>query len=416
LSRIQKAVATWLLKAAGFPVWNTVGGFPGGWIESQSGTAGGATDLAVVYGCIRVLCTLGALPFHVYTEDAAGRRQKALDNPLYPILHSSPNAYMTSMGFLEALINGFGMFGNGYGQILKLGKRTVSLNPLRADRMRPMFLPPDYDRLVYRYAHYNGQTQDFLPEEILHPRNFSLDGLVGLTPIRKYAIEHGLAAQAYGLNFLKNQGRPSGVLSSDQAPPANEDTAKKMRADWDAKFAGVNNAGGTPVLWKGLKYEPISVPPDDAQYILTRQLSTAEIAGAIYGVPLNMLGHTDKTASYASAEQFDIQFVKHTVRPLAERIEQEFNKKLFASTPGTFCEFDLDALQRGDSTAQAAYFSSLVQNGIMTRNEARRKLNLPEIKGGDELTVQSNLIDLDKLALVTNRAALPQPQPTGAAQ
>jgi HK97 family phage portal protein len=413
LNFFQKAFRKIAAKALGFPVWGTTGPWPGGFSGLGSGPQQ-PLELAAVYGCARVLCqTIGSLPLDLYKEDAAGRRTKAVDDPLYPILHSSPNAFMTSMEFREALILGFCLYGNGYAQIVKLGGRVVSLNPLRADRMRVMFLPPDYQTLVYRYSHFNGKTQDYQPEEILHVKNFSMDGLMGLSPIRKYMIEHALEAQNYGRNFFKNGGRPQGVLTFKGKRPVSEEVNNKIRADWSGIYGGTENAGKTAVLWEEGKYEPISVPPDEAQYILTRQLSMAEIAGGIYGVPLNMLGHTDKTATYASAEQFDIQFAKHTVRPLAVRIEEAINHRLLATKPGVTCKMDLDELQRGDSTAQANYFSNLTQNGVMTRNEARRKLNLPEIKGGDELTVQSNLIDLDKLASVTNRNVLPpKPAPT----
>jgi HK97 family phage portal protein len=392
------------LKALGFPSWNTTGRWPASVISAWGD--GEPLQLASVYGCARVLCqTGGSVPFHLFREDPkTGVRTKAVDHPLYPLLHDSPNAYMTSMEFREALILGFCLYGNGYAEIVKMGERVTSLNPLRADRMRPMFLPPEYQTLVYRYSHLNGKTEDYAPERILHVRNFSLDGLVGLSPIRKYVIDHALATQSYGRNFMLNGGRPGGYLSFKGKRPANEEYNNKLRSDWQGIHGGPENAGKTAVLWEEGKYEVIAVPPEDAQFIETMKLKTADIA-AIFGVPLNMLAMSDKTATYASAEQFAIDFVRHTARPLAVRIEQAFNKGLLATSPGYYCELDLDALQRGDAQAQAAYFSTLSQNGIMTRNEARRKLNLPEVDGADELTVQSNLIDLDKLAAVTNRAA-----------
>lgn len=409
---LQKAARWAFQKAVGFPSWNTVGGWPAGWLSGQGGV-GEPMELAAVYGCCRVLCqTEGSVPCNVWIEDPrTGVRTKAVDHWSYKLLHDSPNDHMTSMEFREAMILGFCLFGNGYAEIAKIGRRVTSLNPLRADRMRPMFLPPDYDRLIYRYSHLNGKTEDYEPEDIIHLRNFSLDGLVGISPIRKHVMDHALDAQSYGRNFFKNSGRPSGVLTSDQSPPANTVVGDKMRADWDTVFASPSNSGKTAVLWKGLKYEAISVPPEDAQYIQTRQLGAADIA-AIYGVPLNMLAQSDKTATYASAEQFDIQFVKHTVRPLAVRLEQAINKRLFANEPGVFCELDLDGLQRGDSKTQAEYFSALAGAGIMSRDEARRKLNLPEVGGGaGRLTVQGANVFLDDLG-----KQKPQPAAAGGAQ
>lgn len=404
MNQIHKAIRWAFSKATGFPTWNTTGSWPGGVLSAFSD--GDALQLASVYACARVLCqTGGSVPFYLYREDPkTGVRTKAVDHPLYPLLHDSPNAYMTSMEFREALILAFCLYGNGYAEKVTLGRRIVSLNPLRADRMRPMFLPPEYQTLVYRYSHPNGKTEDYEPERILHIRNFSLDGLVGISPIRKYVVDHALALQSYGRNFMLNGGRPQGAIKFKGKRPANEEHVNKIRSDWQGTHGGPENAGKTAILWDDADYVPLSVPPEDAQFIETMKLKTADIA-AIFGVPLNMLAQSDKTATYASAEQFAIEFVKHTARPLAVRIEQAFNKGLLSKEPDLFCQLDLDALQRGDSQAQASYFSTLAQNGLMSRNEARRKLNLPEIDGADELTVQSNLIDLDKLASVVSKPA-----------
>lgn len=164
-----------------------------------------------------------------------------------------------------------------------------------------------------------------------------------------------------------------------------------------------DNAGNTAILWNGMKYKAISISPNDAQYIETKKMNASDIC-AVYGVPLNMLGQSDKTATYASAEQFQIDFVRHTIRPLAVRLEQVINKALFAKEPGTFCELDLDGLLRGDSRTQAEYYRTMTDGGIMTRNEARRDLNLPERPEADQLTVRAYEIDLNALPKLSSQA------------
>jgi hypothetical protein len=196
---------------------------------------------------------------------------------------------------------------------------------------------------------------------------------------------------------MRNQGRPSGVLQSKKPKPKLHDYSEQLSKDWQKLYGG-DNAGSTAVLWDEMEYKQISISPEDAQYLETRKLNASSIAGEIFGVPLNMLGHTDKTATYASAEQFDIQFTKHTVRPLAVRIEQAFNKSLLAAEPNVFCEMDLDGLLRGDAKTQAEVFATYVTHGIMERNVPRKKLNLPEISYANKLTIQANMVDLDKLA------------------
>lgn len=399
-----------LYKATGFPAWNAAT-WPSGLLRGWGN--GGAEQLSVVYGCCRVRGqTLGSVPFHVYREDPkTGKREKALDHPLYAILHDSPNSFQTSLEFRECLERSFCLWGNGYAEIKKIGGRVVGLNFLRPDRMRPRW---DLQKgLIYDFTTWDGKPKVFSPDQILHIKNFSDDGLIGVSPLLRYVMEHALSAQTFGLSFLKNGGRPSGYLKHKTGRPASEEAVNKYKNDWQAEYGGPENAGKTPVLWNDSEYVALSVPPEEAQLLETAKRLTGDIAGAIYGVPLNLLGQPSETATYASSEQFAIDFIKHCIRPQAVRYEMAFNKALFFKEPNVYCELDLDGLQRGDSAAQASYFTSLTQNGIMTRNEVRRKLNLPEILGADELTVQSNLIDLDKLAAVTNRNQLPQTSSAG---
>lgn len=400
MNLVQKAIGWMLHKATGFPPWNTAT-WPAGlrWF----GGGGTAEQLSVVYGCCRVRGqTIGSIPFHIYREDPkTGQREKDINHPLYPILHDSPNAYQTSMEFRECMERSFCLWGNAYAEKKTLGKRIVGLNFLRPDRMRPKL---DSQRgLIYEYTTWDGKPETYLPSQIVHVRNFSDDGVIGQSPLLRYVMEHAIAGQSFGLNFLKNGGRPSGYLKHKTARPTSEEQVNKYKTDWQEQYGGPENAGKTPVLWNDSEYKTISVPPDEAQLLETLKRLDINISGQIYGVPSDLLGIESANSTYASAEQRALDFVKHCIRPQAVRYEQTFNKALFLSEPNVYCELDLDGLQRGDSTSQAAYFSTLTQNGIMTRNEARRKLNLPEIKGADELTVQSNLIDLDKLASVTNR-------------
>lgn len=410
MTKIQTAIAR-MLKAVGFPVWTggTTDILPGGWgrLEYGGNLFPQAATVAAVYGCWRVLCqTIGSVPWNIYRTDAKGTRTKAADHPLYEILHNSPNAYMTSMEFREALVLGFCSTGNGYAEKLMLGNRVVGLSPLRADWIIPKMKDGYYvtpgPGLVYEYHPPNGQVTTYLPENIIHLKNFSVDGIRGLSPLQAHVIQHAQFTDSYASNFMRNQGRPSGVLESKKAKPKDPDFNTRLSADWQKLYGG-DNAGGTAVLWDEMTYKPISISPNDAQYIETKKMNASDIC-AVYGVPLNMLGQSDKTATYASAEQFQIDFVRHTIRPLAVRLEQVINKALFSKEHGVFCELDLDGLLRGDSKTQAEYYRSLTDGGIMTRNEARRDLNLPERPEADLLTVRAYEVDLNQLPALSEAA------------
>lgn len=364
----------------------------------------GVMALAAVYGCARVRCgTIGSLPLHVYKDGDKGR-EKAKNHPLYPLLHDSPNAYMNSMEWREAMQLGLDLRGNAYSVKESIGSRITALNFLRADRVTPKVSSDGV--LTYEWQGPKGMVS-YSADRILHLKNFSFDGINGLSPIGivREVFAKALATQQYGSSFFRNGARPGGVLKHPKvlSPEARD----KMRSDWNTIYQGSNNAGNIAILYEGMDYAQIAISPDDAQFIETTKMNVADIA-AIYGVPLNMLGHSDKTATYASAEQFDIQFAKHTIKPLAVKWEQALTNTLIAVNSNHYCEFDMESLLRGDTASQIAFVSQAVQNGIMTRNEARRKFNLPDMEGGDDLTVQSNMIDiadLEKLVAAKNPAA-----------
>lgn len=396
MNRVQKAIVGLLgLKAAGFPSWNTADRWPADVISGFGGGDSVIHQLSTVYGCVRVRGqAIGSLPWHVYREDKNGERTKAVDHWLYPLLHAKPNRYMTSLEFRECMERSFCLHGNAYARKMRIGNRIVALEFLPYSWVNPHW-NLSMGGLVYRYTAW-GKSIDLSPDDIIHVKNSSDLGYWGDSPLRNTAVYAALEAQNYGRFFLQNLGRPSGYLKMEGARPTSDDAANKLRADWQGIHGGPENAGKTAVLWNKGEYVPISNTPEEGQYIETRNLSIEEIAGSIYGVPLNLIGHTDKTATYASAEHFDISFVKHTVRPQCERYEEAFNTALLANEPGVYSEMDLDGLLRGDSAAQAAFYATVRSNAGMTSNEFRRKMNWkpdPD-PGADELMQQSNMIPL----------------------
>lgn len=401
MNPIQKAVRWTLEKALGFPPMDVSNHGLGRYFMTGGSTAAGITvsptnslALAAVYGCARVWCnTLASVPLNVFREGSAGR-EKATSHPLYYLLHDQPNALMTSFEWREAMVLGLALWGNSYSYIAKLGGIPRSLNPMRPDWVTVVY---DEKGLRYEYHGINGVTRTYQPEEVLHLRNFSLDGIHGLSPlgVAREVIGKGLALQQYSSSFFRNGGRPGGVL--EHPGKLGVDAVKRLRSEWREVHAGSENAGETAILYEGMKYAPIGVPPEDAQFVETAKLNTADIA-CLYGVPLNKLAQSDKSATYASAEQFSLDFVKDTVRPLAVRFEQAINKSLVGPRSDVFAEFDLEGLLRGDAASRGTYYNFLLQNGVVNRNLVARKENFPELgPEGEIYTVQSNMIDLSKL-------------------
>lgn len=403
---IQRSVVRFL-KAVGFPVWtgSTTDIPPGGWgAWDWNGDKLRGLELSSVFGCCRVLCgAIGSLPLHIFRLDENGIPVKYADHPLYSIVHDRPNVYQTSMEFREALVLGYCLYGNGFAEIVRSGKRITSLIPMRADRVRIIL---NQDGLSYQY--YGNSTNGtvkpevYRPEQVLHFKNFALDGINGITPLRPDLVNHGLVAQTYGLNFLRNGAKPAGALTMPKGTKLGD--VETVKNDWKKLHSGADKAGSVAVLFDGMTYQDIGFNPDQAQFIETLEMINKQVS-ACYGVPPTMLGITDRTATYAASEQFDLQFAKHVVRPLAEKMEQAFNKALLAGEANVYCKMDMDELQRGDTMSQAEWFAKVSSNGGITRNEWRKKMNLPGMEGGDSLTVQSQMVELKDLPKLSASAA-----------
>jgi HK97 family phage portal protein len=185
----------------------------------------------------------------------------------------------------------------------------------------------DEESLVYKVTRKNGNIDTLDGSDVIHVPCIALDGVAGLSPIsqNRQAIGLALAAEAAGASFFGNGSRPSGYLSLETAlkPDQREELEKK----WNAAYGGAKNTGKVPVLSGGLKWQQLAISPSDAQYIESREFQIADIA-RIFRVPAVLIGLADKSATYASAEQFFLAFVKFTLSPWIQAIEQEFNRKL----------------------------------------------------------------------------------------
>lgn len=239
--------------------------------------------MTAVYSCVRILSeAVASLPVHIYKYNDSGGKEKALDHPLYFLLHDEPNPEMTSFAFRETLMTHLLLWGNAYAQIIRNGKNEIiGLYPLMPDRMTV-----DRDengKLYYEYqlssddAHtMKGSTVVLQPKDVLHIPGLGFDGLVGYSPIAmaKNAIGLAIAAEEYGSKFYANGAAPSGVL---EHPGVLKDPGK-VRESWNAIFGGSANSNKVAVLEEGMKYTPIAISPNEAQFLETRKFQINEIA------------------------------------------------------------------------------------------------------------------------------------------
>ena len=376
--------------------------FTGGSTAGKNVTERSAMQMTAVYSCVRVLSeAVAGLPLHVYKYTQNGGKEKSIDHPLYFLLHDEPNPEMTSFVFRETLMTHLLLWGNAYAQIIRNGKgEVVALYPLMPNRMTV-----DRDengRLYYKYyrgndeAIRNKEYEVILsPYDVLHIPGLGFDGLVGYSPIAmaKNAIGLAIATEEYGAKFFANGAAPSGVLEH----PGTLKNPDKVRESWNATFGGSHNANKVAVLEEGMKYSPISISPEQAQFLETRKFQINEIA-RIFRVPPHMVGDLEKS-SFSNIEQQSLEFVKYTLEPWLVRWEQSMARSLLSSSEKQeyFIKFNVDGLLRGDYASRMSGYATARQNGWMSANDIRELENLDRIPaedGGDLYLINGNMTKL----------------------
>lgn len=361
-----------------------------------------AMQITAVYACVRILAeSVASLPLHLYKYNATGGKLKAIENPLYYLLHSEPNPEMSSFVFRETLMTHILLWGNAYAQIIRNGKgEVVGLYPLMPNKMTVD--RDDKGKIVYKYRHEKTEANTIKKEdvvlkasEVLHIPGLGFDGLVGYSPIAmaKNAIGLAMATEEYGSKFFVNGAMPSGVLEH----PGTIKDPDKVRESWSSTFGGSGNANKIAVLEEGMKFETIGIPPEQAQFLDTRKFQLLEIA-RIFRIPPHLLGDLDKS-SFNNMEQQSLEFVKFTLEPWLVRWEQGLQRSLFNEQEKRelFFKFNLEGLLRGDYESRMKGYSIGIQNGFMSPNDVRGLENLdliPEEEGGNFYMVNGNMMQL----------------------
>ena len=379
-----------------------------------------AMQVTAVYACVRILSeAIASLPLHVYKYKDGGGKELVRDHYLYYLLHDEPNPEMTSFVFRETLMSHLLIWGNAYAQIIRDGAgRVVALYPLLPNKMSVE--RDDKGKLYYVYSRTTDENPNFKeygeivlkPEEVLHIPGLGYDGLIGYSPIAmaKNAIGVSLACEEYGASFFSNGARPGGIL---EHPGVLKDPAK-VRDSWNAAFGGVGNSGKTAILEEGMKFTPISIPNNEAQYLESRKYETTEIA-RLYRIPPHMIGDLEKS-SFNNIEQMSMEFVKYTLDPWVIRWEQSLQRVLLL--PGEkghyFIKHNLDGLLRGDYQSRMNGYSIGRQNGWLSANDIREMENLNPIsvdEGGDLYLINGNMTKLEDAGLFAGGQAEPEEGP-----
>lgn len=361
-----------------------------------------ALKVSAVWACTQLIAnSVAGLPLKVFREEEEGRKPLKSRHFVTDLLHYRPNAWMKPRDFRLAMTVQAALWSNAYAEIVRSGDRIVALIPLRPGRMTPFIT--DDGELTYHYAVHGvdggpSGVKVYAKESIFHLKGFSTDGIVGCERNNFAREAYGLSVSAdmYAAKQFANGGRPGGVLTVDEF--LNKEQREQVRQLYQGMSEGAQNAGRMYVLEGGMQYQALDFSADKMQMLASRAHQVSEVA-RFFGVPAVLIGAGDgSTAAWpASFEQQMLMFLTHTIQPYLDEWEDAIRFSLIPKGQNINVDHDASTLVKMDSAAKASYLSTLVQNGMMTRNEGRKVLNLKELEGGDKLTVQTNLSDIEEL-------------------
>jgi HK97 family phage portal protein len=341
-----------------------------------------------VWACIRLHAeTFAAQPAIVYRRTSAGGKDRADDHDVYPILHDAWNEYQTSFIGRETMQAQVVGRGNTYAVIERdRNAYLLGLWPVPCGCIEPVIAN---GALWYVVTSDGTERLGVKPgvyaaADILHIPGLGYDGVRGYNPIQlaREGIGLGMAAERFGGTLFGNGATPTGILTTETRP--DEPTQKQIKNAWNEIHSGVYNSHKTALLTGGMKYQQISINPEEAQFLDTRKFQISEIA-RLFRLPPSMIGApSGDSQTYANHEQRMLEFAQMSIRPWNVRWEQELNRKLFTPRERSryFVEFNMDGILRADIKTRYESFS-LALDRWLTRNEIRDLDNRNPVDGGD---------------------------------
>jgi HK97 family phage portal protein len=356
-------------------------------------TPDSALKASAVFACVRVLSyDVAKLPFLVYKRLKRGK-DRATDNPCYKLLHVAPNPETNSFHWRATMMAHTLLYGTSYSEIEFDAKGTpIAFWLIPAWRCKPTRVKTQRDKnlLVYEIQLPSGETH-YLPYwRMLRIAGLSTDGMEGLSVIRLAAESIGvsLAAQEFAARFF---GEGMNIGGTAEHPGhLSEEAAKRLQASLEEKYAGLGKSHRILLFEEGMKFNKVGIPPEDAQFLESRQFQVTDIA-RMFGVPPHKIADLSR-ATFSNIEQQSIEYVTDTLMPWLVNWEQEINNKLLDGGNDNFAEFLVEGLLRGDSQARSAYYNQMFMVGSLSPNEIREKENMNPVDGGDKYYIPLNML------------------------
>ena len=369
-------------------------------------SAESAVRISTVYSCIRVRAeSIAALPMRLYQIAPDGSKTLAYNQPIYRLLHSEPNSWMTAAEFWELCCWCLDVYGNFYAYIVRVAGTPTEIIPLSNGSVSCEYITgtntPQY---IITLKSGDGKIRQVVcgEKDVLHIRLNAPDGLHGISPIGQVnrLMYNANATESLAGKVYQSGAITSGVLCAENK--LDRETHKIIRDTFYNEYVGTANAGKPMILDGGLKYNQFKISLVDAQFIDSRKYDRDEICG-VFRIPPHLVGNLDH-ATFSNIEQQNLQFINYSLAPYLRRIEQRVNKQIIPEKmrKSFRFKFDLGSLLRGDSNSQVNYVKSLLDSGIITINDALNILGMNTCSGGDIRKLPLNTAYMDSSGKIIN--------------
>ena len=351
-----------------------------------------AMRLSTVYACIKVLSeTVSTLPCHLFKlSDDRATKSHAWGDALHSLVNRSPNDWQTSQEFWQQQMVNLCLRGNSYNYIVRAGSsgRVVAIHPLPVDAVSVNVYAQNRIEYSVTVGEKGEQRSEvFQPDEILHFKTMSMDGIRGVSPIsyQGHLLGGSIEARNHANNVFANGSTPRGVLMVDGT--LSDEAYANLKESWSSSHAGTQNANKVALLEAGVKFEPISMSPGDVQLIETRKMSREEICG-MFRVPPHMIADLSR-ATFSNITEQSMDFYRSAISPYLKTFESRLNYSFLGDSTREF-KFDVSELIRGDFSGEVDAYKKLLEIGVMSPNEVRGRLDMNPRDGGDDFVSDSN--------------------------
>lgn len=383
------------------------GGFLGNLFKRPTAGVPVNRDIALTYGAVwtavsKISQHIAMMPQRVYANEN-GKRSVDYNNPVDDLLYRQANPEMNAFDFRQVMMACALLQGNGFAEIERLrSEEPGALWHIDWDRVNP-----DRDnqgRLFYEISNGGAANTYLRPDQCLHLKGFSMDGITGLSPVSyaKQVISLGLAMEQYGSAFFGNGALPGGVIEwGDNAIPPEEwdsTAAKNMKRTWNRNHRGSQKTSALEILEPGQKFRTISIAPEEAQFLQSRKFGITEIA-RWFNMPPHKMGDLER-ATNSNIEAQNIEYVTDCLQPWATRFEQEVNAKLLHGK--NYTKVGFNSLLRGDLKTREAYYKTMLDRGVYSINDVLELEDRNPVVGGDLRLVQMNMVSLEQAAKMGN--------------